>query len=207
MHIAKTGLQNRRNFADAAVDHGMGIFPIGPNAAGTSSFLDSLRFLEGVARHGRNKAVIGMRGGVTSIRHVNARSHQEIAISMALDTGWRHSLSFGANRRPSPSLSTKRPGLKGGSSSIVPTGAVHATRSALERICASKDFRETRGFFGNDRMPAYALRIGIVNPPQGKITISNRQRHIFFPGLRTNQNPFPRGRSTTIPSAGIPQAP
>lgn len=152
MHITLMRLKNWKNFADVEVHCGMRVFLIGPNAAGKSNFLDSLRFLKDVALHGLSKAVIDLRGGLKSIRYINARTHPEITISIALDEGWEYSLSFGGKASAAPEVI--RETVKNCDGKIIldrpddndRSDTPRLRQTALEQVNANKEFREIANF-------------------------------------------------------------
>jgi predicted ATPase len=153
MHIVNIRLQNWKNFASVDVNCGMRVFLIGPNAAGKSNFLDSLRFLKDIAQHGLRKAVIDMRGGLKSIRCINARARPEIAVSITLDSGWRYSLSFGGKSAYAPVVVSEKAVF--GKRIILnrPDGddtsdPLRLGQTALEQVYANKNFREVATFLG-----------------------------------------------------------
>ena len=152
MHITNIGLHNWKNFADVDVNCGMRVFIIGPNAAGKSNFLDSLRFLKDVAQHGLNKAVVDIRGGLKLIRYINARSRPEISLSITLDSGWKYSLAFGGKSSAAPVVIREVVEDDNGCTVLERpddndrSDPLRLCQTALEQVYANKDFRDIATF-------------------------------------------------------------
>ena len=97
MIITRIKLENWKNFADVNVNCGKRMFLIGPNASGKSNFLDALLFLRDVAQYKLGHAV-ALRGGMKSIRYINARQHPDITIALTIDDAWKYELTFGTEK-------------------------------------------------------------------------------------------------------------
>ena len=97
MIITQIKLENWKNFAKVNANCGKRMFLIGPNASGKSNFLDALLFLRDVALHGLEHAV-AQRGGIKSIRYINARQHPDITIGVTIDDTWEYTLTFGTEK-------------------------------------------------------------------------------------------------------------
>ena len=102
MRISRIKLNNWRNFPDAeAGDLSEVVYLLGQNVSGKSNFLDSMRFLQELAKPmggGLQEAVEG-RGGITKIRCMHARNDEEVSIDVDLadDEGrrrWNYVLGF-----------------------------------------------------------------------------------------------------------------
>ncbi len=152
MHITNIKLRNWKNFSQVDVDCGMRVFLIGPNAAGKSNFLDSLRFLKDVVQHGLAKAVVDIRGGLKSVRYVDARKPSEIMLAVTLDNGWIYSLAFGGKSTLPPTVIHEIV-TDGDGNAILnrPDGddrkdPIRLCQTALEQVYANKDFREIAHF-------------------------------------------------------------
>jgi len=101
MFISHLTLKNWRNFKHIDVPLRERVFVIGPNACGKSNFLDALRFLRDVARSGGGlQEAVRLRGGVSKIRCLSARSKPDVSIEITMsdeDTGtqrWKYTLVF-----------------------------------------------------------------------------------------------------------------
>lgn len=101
MYISRLKLYNWKNFHSCEVKLSERSFIIGANASGKSNFLDSLRFLRDVVRQGGGlQSAVELRGGVTKIRSLAARSQTNIRIELDLsDSGadapkWKYAIDI-----------------------------------------------------------------------------------------------------------------
>lgn len=155
MIITKIKLENWKNFAEVNADCGKRMFLIGPNASGKSNFLDALLFLRDVALYGLEHAV-AQRGGVKSIRYINARQHPDITIGVTIDDAWEYTLTFGTEKGKQTPLvvsevvrqhngekwkNSFRPDDDDGEDSL------RLTQTALQQVNANMKFRELYDFF------------------------------------------------------------
>lgn len=152
MHITNISLRNWKNFAGVDVECGMRVFIIGANAAGKSNLLDALRFLKDVTRHGLTRAVVDIRGGLPAVRSINARSKPDVTVSIALDSGWKYSLSFGGKSMFEPVVI--REVVADGTGRVVldrpdrddESDPRRLSQTALEQVHANREFREIADF-------------------------------------------------------------
>ncbi|MDR2892429.1 MAG: AAA family ATPase [Deltaproteobacteria bacterium] len=157
MIITRIKLENWKNFAKVDIPCGKRIFLIGPNASGKSNFLDALRFLRDVAQNGLEQAVLDQRGGIKSIRYINARQYPDITISVILDDIWEYSLIFGTKKGKSTPLVIKeivKQNVDGKWKTILNRpekldneDPARLTQTALQQVNANKEFREIPEFF------------------------------------------------------------
>ncbi|MCC8190773.1 MAG: AAA family ATPase [Planctomycetes bacterium] len=187
MFINRIELTNWKNFARVRVDCGMRVFVIGPNAAGKSNFLDALRFLKDVADHGLGKAVNDRRGGMKSVRYVNARRQPEVTVAVEIDHHWRYELSFGGQKNDGPFVTREVvEKTEDGETSIIldrpdaddREDPPRLRQTALEQTNANKHFREVAEFFSTMqyrhilpqlvREPAAFSPNPVTNDPYGR---------------------------------------
>jgi len=101
MRISKLLLINWKNFKKSEVDFPYRVFIVGPNASGKSNLLDSIRFLRDIVKQGGGlqEAVFSLRGGISKIRCVAARSNTDITIGVVVNNEndkpeWEYKLTF-----------------------------------------------------------------------------------------------------------------
>lgn len=101
MFISRIRLNNWKNFQDVDVKVAERCFVIGANATGKSNFLDALRFLRDIVKQGGGlQSAVQMRGGVTKIRCLSARTHTNIRIEVDLNRDgevspkWKYAIDF-----------------------------------------------------------------------------------------------------------------
>lgn len=156
MIITQIKLENWKNFAKVNANCGKRMFLIGPNASGKSNFLDALLFLRDVALHGLEHAV-AQRGGIKSIRYINARQHPDITIGVTIDDTLEYTLTFGTEKgKQTPWVVSEvvrqhteerwkkilsRPDDDDSKDSL------RLTQTALQQVNANKNFRELYDFF------------------------------------------------------------
>ena len=157
MIFTKLTLENWMNFREVNISLTPRMFIIGPNAAGKSNLLDSIRFLSDVATSGLAKAVDD-RGGISSIRCLAARTNPVITIKVFLDNAWSYKLSFSGKKGGPPNVIEEIVRFKNaGEKRSKPVlnrpdkldddDAERLTQTALEQVNANKDFREVSSFF------------------------------------------------------------
>ena len=102
MYFSHLKLKNWRNFRKVEISNlSYRTFIVGPNASGKSNLIDVFRFLRDVAKSGGGlqEAAVTVRGGVSKIRCLAARSNPDIVIEVGLsdDDGnlkWVYELAF-----------------------------------------------------------------------------------------------------------------
>ena len=101
MIISRIVLKNWRNFRGIDAPLTERVFLVGPNAAGKSNLLDVFRFLRDIARSGGGlQEAVRLRGGVSKIRCLAARSHSDIEIEVHITDdsnkmgAWKYAIGF-----------------------------------------------------------------------------------------------------------------
>jgi predicted ATPase len=102
MYISRLILKNWKNFQKVDVELQLRTFIIGPNASGKSNFLDAIRFLRDLTKTGGGLqyAVNTVRGGVSKIRCLSARSQPDIEVGIEISDDiskkvlWKYRLLF-----------------------------------------------------------------------------------------------------------------
>jgi predicted ATPase len=167
MRVTQIQLKNWLNFQKLDTGElGDRVFIIGPNAAGKSNLLDSLRFLRDVALPagkkpqggGLQNAVTEMRGGLSKLRCLNAKKDTEVLLQISLrtevGTEWTYSLGFKGEGQANNRIKVSR-------ERITKNGMVlcdrpdekdkadpeQLTQTRLELTNANAEFRELSHFF------------------------------------------------------------
>lgn len=132
------------------------MFLIGPNASGKSNFLDALLFLRDVAQYKLEHAV-ALRGGMKSIRYINARQHPDITIALTIDDAWKYELTFGTEKGKQVPIVIReivKQRTEGKWKRILfrpneedKNDPLRRTQTALEQINSNMNFRELFDFF------------------------------------------------------------
>jgi predicted ATPase len=156
--LTELGLENWRNFAHASVPLRGRAFLIGPNAAGKSNLLDSIRFLHDLAAVGGGfREAIAKRGGVSKLRCLAARRYPDVAIRVAVgrddrEREWEYEISFTQDNRQRPMLKSEivwKSGVKvlerPGSDDDKDPDRLYQTH--LEQVNVNREFRELAEFF------------------------------------------------------------
>lgn len=165
MRIRKISLKNWMNFKTAEVPKIQDrAFVIGSNASGKSNLLDALRFLRDVARPagvkpsggGLQKAVDD-RGGISKLRCLNAKSDNEVRITVELEDGedyWIYDLGFKGEGRANNRIVVSREVVYQNERKILnrpdtadKTDRDQLTQTHLELTNANKGFRILSHYF------------------------------------------------------------
>lgn len=160
--ITRLKIKNWRNFREAEVALAERAFFIGPNAAGKSNLLDSIRFLRDIAKPigGGLASALADRGGLSAVRSLYARGRRtEIVIEVDIGDNdnpeeWQYSLSFTKSPKESfPTIyhETVRENGKTVAEqqrSKSPDGATFS-ETLLEQAKQNAKFRTIYDFFGS----------------------------------------------------------
>ena len=160
MFISHITLKNWKNFDSVDIDVSQRLFIVGPNAAGKSNFLDSLRFMRDITKQGGGfQYAVAQRGGVSKIRSLSARKQSDIEISITFDDSgvkWFYSLVVAQNGRGNHETVIKQEIIKKNDETILCrptpddiTDPELLTQTHLEQITTNKDFREINRFFSS----------------------------------------------------------
>jgi len=162
------------------------VFIIGPNAAGKSNLLDALRFLRDVAQPagkrpqggGLQNAVTEMRGGLSKVRCLNAKSDNEVGIRLNLraddGTEWCYDLGFKGEGKANNRIVVSREVITKNGEELLsrPTSQDkkdpdQLTQTHLELTNVNSGFRELSHFFSETtylhlvpQLLKYGSRIG-----------------------------------------------
>jgi predicted ATPase len=157
MRFTHIRLQNWRNFKNAEVDLSSRAFFVGPNAAGKSNILDAFRFLRDVSIGGLASAVES-RGGISSLRCVQATSNTDIGIAVHMGTDseprlWSYALKFNRHKTLKVPAVVSEDVSAGGHSVLKRpkdrdnSDPILLTQTHLEQVQQNEKFREIASFF------------------------------------------------------------
>lgn len=164
MFISELALKNWRNFRTVSIVLTPRTFIIGPNAAGKSNLLDSIRFLRDIAKAGGGlQKSISERGGLPKIRCLAAPRNPDVEVDVTLSDSdstpvWRYAVGITqqARRHRRPVLRYERV-WKSGSLILERPDAddrsdeERLTQTHLEQINANSAFREIVRFLESIR--------------------------------------------------------
>ncbi|MEO8096154.1 MAG: AAA family ATPase [Acidobacteriota bacterium] len=165
MLVSRLKLKNWRNFRHIDIGLAPRVFVIGPNAAGKSNLLDSLRFLRDVAKPGGGlQQAISQRGGLSKVRCLSARREPDVEIEVDLKNGdgihshWRYAIGITQQVRGyrQPILRYEKVWSNGRLILDRPDtddrkDEERMTQTHLEQISANVNFREIGRFFESIR--------------------------------------------------------
>ena len=106
MRLKSISLENWKNFRSLKCDINDRLFVIGANASGKSNFLDALRFMRDIVKHGGGlQYAVSQRGGISKIRCLSARERPDIVIELEFvdekNIHWKYFLSLTQQSRGS----------------------------------------------------------------------------------------------------------
>lgn len=85
MYISHVKLINWKNFQNCDLTLPLRVFVVGANATGKSNFLDAFRFMRDIVKQGGGlQFAVSSRGGLTKIRCLYARAHNNIRVEFQL---------------------------------------------------------------------------------------------------------------------------
>jgi predicted ATPase len=162
MYVRKLDLMNWKNFrTPGPVTFERRLFLVGPNASGKSNLLDVFRFLRALSVPGGGlQQAVSVRGGVSAIRCLAARSAPDITIDVELqDEGdpngavvWGYCLVFSQDKSQKPIIKKELVTRNGTEVLSRPDkedeeDPLRRTQTALEQITANQAFRPIAEFF------------------------------------------------------------
>jgi predicted ATPase len=154
MKITKISLKNWKNFRLLEVDIGDRLFIVGANASGKSNFLDSLRFMRDIVKHGGGlQYAVSQRGGISKIRCLAARGQPQVGIDIDFqddnNSKWSYKLVLRQQTRGNRNTIIEqeimiKDGIKclGRPDAEDKADKERLTQTHLEQITTNKEFRE-----------------------------------------------------------------
>lgn len=156
MKIKKLSLENWKNFRSISVEIGERLFIVGANASGKSNFLDSIRFLRDIVKHGGGlQYAVSLRGGISKIRCLSARKEPNIKIDVSFYEDkdktvlWNYVLVIGQEVRGDRNAIIQQETMLRNEEKVLDrpneqdkSDKELLTQTHLEQIATNKDFRE-----------------------------------------------------------------
>lgn len=160
MRFTRLELENWRNFRHAAFALQRRAFLVGPNAAGKSNLLDSLRFLRDIAEpEGGFQRAVRDRGGVSQIRCLHARRQPNVVLHLEADLdgkSWSYRLEFAQDSQRRPVV--KKEDVRCGDREVLSRpdrqddeDPSRLSQTHLEQVNANKEFRDLADFLAQVR--------------------------------------------------------
>ena len=85
MYISHIRLINWKNFQNCDLELPLRVFVVGANATGKSNFLDAFRFMRDLVKQGGGlQSAVASRGGISKIRCLYARAHNNVRLVFTL---------------------------------------------------------------------------------------------------------------------------
>jgi len=153
MRLKSISLKNWKNFRSLQCDINNRLFIIGANASGKSNFLDALRFMRDIVKHGGGlQYAVSQRGGISKIRCLSAREKPDVEIELKFvdddNTQWEYLLSLTQQSRGSRNTVIRKETMhKNGKPCFERPDpedikdSERLTQTFLEQISTNKDFR------------------------------------------------------------------
>ena len=162
MRLTRLELRNWRNFQHAELDLEPRTFLVGPNAAGKSNLLDAIRFLHDiVAVGGGFEDAVARRGGVSSLRCLEARRKPDVELTIHLgsvvdEPKWQYTLGFGQSNQRKPLIKREHVVHDGDVLLDRPneddnSDPARLSQTFLEQVNVNRDFRTIAAFLKDIR--------------------------------------------------------
>ena len=161
MRLKSISLKNWKNFRSLQCNLNNRLFVVGANASGKSNFLDALRFMRDIVKHGGGlQYAVAQRGGISKIRCLSAREKPDIVIELEFiddkNSNWKYFLSLTQQSRGSRNTIIREEIMEKDGKSVFnrpdnkdKQDEERLTQTFLEQISTNKDFREIVGFLSN----------------------------------------------------------
>ena len=156
--LKSISLTNWKNFRSLKCDLDNRLFVVGANASGKSNFLDALRFMRDIVKHGGGlQYAVSQRGGISKIRCLSAREKPDIVIELGFsddnNSNWKYTLSLTQQKSGNHNPIIRQETMEKNGQSIFSRPDVNdnqdeerLTQTYLEQISTNKDFREIVNF-------------------------------------------------------------
>jgi predicted ATPase len=154
MYLKSITLENWKNFRSVQVDINDRLFIVGANASGKSNFLDALRFMRDIVKHGGGlQYAVSQRGGISKIRCLSAREKPYVKLEFEFtgnnDAVWRYGLAIVQQTRGNRNTLIREEIMEKDGEVILSRPNAEdkedeerLTQTHIEQISTNKNFRE-----------------------------------------------------------------
>jgi len=161
MRLKSILLRNWKNFRSLQCEINERLFVVGANASGKSNFLDALRFMRDIVKHGGGlQYAVSQRGGISKIRCLSAREKPDIEIELEFtdddNSIWNYLLALTQQSRGDRNtIIRKERMLKNGQlcfdrpDQTDKQDEERLTQTYIEQISTNKDFRSIVNFLAS----------------------------------------------------------
>jgi len=161
MRLKNISLENWKNFRSLKCELNNRLFVVGANASGKSNFLDAIRFMRDIVKHGGGlQYAVSQRGGISKIRCLSAREKPDIVIEFEFvdddKVQWKYYLSLTQESRGSRNTVIRKEAMsKDGQICLERPDEKdiqdreRLTQTHLEQISTNKDFRDIVNFLNS----------------------------------------------------------
>ena len=161
MWLKNISLENWKNFRSLNCELKNRLFVVGANASGKSNFLDVIRFMRDIVKHGGGlQYAVSQRGGISKIRCLSAREKPDIVIELEFidddNAQWKYYLSLTQESRGSRNTVIRKETMtKNGQYKLErpdeedKNDKERLTQTHLEQISTNKDFRNIVDFLSS----------------------------------------------------------
>jgi len=161
MRLKSISLENWKNFRSLKCELNDRLFVVGANASGKSNFLDVIRFMRDIVKHGGGlQYAVSQRGGISKIRCLSARERPDIVIEFEFindeNEQWKYYLSLTQQSRGGRNTIIRKETMsKNGQVALKrpdeedENDQERLTQTHLEQISTNKDFRNIVEFLNS----------------------------------------------------------
>ena len=154
MLLRNITLENWKNFRSLRCEVNNRLFVVGANASGKSNFLDALRFMRDIVKHGGGlQYAVYQRGGISKIRCLSARERPDIVIKLEFiddkNVCWKYYLSLTQQSRGNRNTIIRKETMEKDGKLVInrpddndKNDEERLTQTYLEQITTNKEYRD-----------------------------------------------------------------